>query len=282
MTPREIVRAYALFAIDGERGRPETDPTYIQHTEGRDQGAARAGYSSCGDLVHGMWYRVGVRAQWCNRAANGTYQVGANISKIAGGMPSLGRRTFRPGSQLGAGDALIIWNKEDSSDAHTFVVLEHDRDDLVSADYGQPGGAMRRRTIEWRNIGGVNIPYVVSKTAKTAKRIRVWAPLDSVIDVARASGKWVEPERSDTIPSPPPDEDDVMPLKWDRTLRLGCTGPDVADLQARLNAYQSAGLKADGVYGPASARQVQIFERDKGLDADGMVGALTWMALREG
>jgi len=282
MTPREIAHAYVLFAIDGERGRPETDPTYIQHTEGRDQGASRAGYSSCGDLVHGMWFRVGVRAKWVNRAANGTYQVGANISKIAGGMPSLGRRTFRPGSQLNPGDALIIWNQADSSDAHTFVVLNHTGDDLISADYGQPGGAMRRRTVEWRTIGGVELPYV---SGKIAKRIRVWAPLDCVVDVARSAGQWLEPERADTEPAPPPDDDDdddAMPPKWDRPLRLGCTGPDVTDLQARLNAYQSAGLKTDGVYGPGTARQVQIFQRDKGLDPDGHVGALTWAALRGG
>lgn len=62
-------------------------------------------------------------------------------------------------------------------------------------------------------------------------------------------------------------------------LRLGSTGADVVELQSRLNRYMSAGLKADGVFGPRTEGAVKTFQRDKGLSADGIVGAITWEAL---
>lgn len=54
---------------------------------------------------------------------------------------------------------------------------------------------------------------------------------------------------------------------------------ETAHLQELLNRYMNAGLKVDGLFGPKTARAVQIFQRDKGLDADGAVGPATWEAL---
>lgn len=198
---REHVRAYAWDAVNGELGRSELEPRYIAQTEGRDVGAARGPYSSCGDLVHGAWFDVGCRSHWVNRKENGSYQVGANISKICYSLAPLGRRTLQPDSLILCGDAFVIWNKDDSSDAHTFLALEHNREtgELLSADYGQPGGGLRRRMLVWEHIGGVDVAFVVGKTKK---RVRVWAPLDCVIDVAKSEGRF---EARDTVPAPPPE-----------------------------------------------------------------------------
>lgn len=62
------------------------------------------------------------------------------------------------------------------------------------------------------------------------------------------------------------------------TLRLGSTGDAVKRLQEELNA-KGARLAVDGVFGPATTRAVQTFQRASGLDADGIVGAMTWKAL---
>lgn len=196
---RERVRAYAWDAVNGETGRGELEPRYIAQTEGRDVGAARGPYSSCGDLVHGAWYDVGCRSFWVNRKANGTYRDRMNISAICYSLPPLGRRTLQPDSLILCGDAFVIWNKDDTSDAHTFLVLDHIRETgmLLSADYGQPGGALRRRKLVWETIGGVAVAFLVGKTKK---RVRVWAPLDCVIDVARSEGRF---EERDTDPAPP-------------------------------------------------------------------------------
>ncbi len=176
-----------MDAVNGETGRPESDPRYIAQTEGRDQGAARSSYSSCGDLVHGLWYHVGCRSSWVNRKANASYAIGQNISKICGTLPNLGRRTLQPSSIILPGDAMVIWERQDTTDAHTFVCLEHDGDTLLSGDYGQPGGALRRRKLVWETIGGVAVPFLVGKTKK---KVQVWAPLDCVISVAKSEGKF--------------------------------------------------------------------------------------------
>jgi len=63
-----------------------------------------------------------------------------------------------------------------------------------------------------------------------------------------------------------------------RTLSLGSTGPDVADLQQRLNKRSPSSLpllRADGVFGPKTQARVMEFQRNNGLKADGIAGPLT-------
>jgi hypothetical protein len=59
-----------------------------------------------------------------------------------------------------------------------------------------------------------------------------------------------------------------------RVLRRGDRGPDVVALQAAL------GIRADGDFGPATEEAVRLFQTDRGLLVDGIVGAMTLMALR--
>ena len=61
-------------------------------------------------------------------------------------------------------------------------------------------------------------------------------------------------------------------------LRRGCMGEAVARMQQLL---QNAGfdLAADGVFGRVTLRCVRAFQRQSSLDADGVVGPLTWAAL---
>jgi hypothetical protein len=57
-------------------------------------------------------------------------------------------------------------------------------------------------------------------------------------------------------------------------LRRGDRGADVVALQAAL------GLRADGDFGPATEAAVRRFQADRGLLVDGVVGAMTLVALR--
>lgn len=76
---------------------------------------------------------------------------------------------------------------------------------------------------------------------------------------------------------------------WAKLTRSGdprYDGPDIrADIriiQDRLNHYYtspSPELALDGLYGPATRRDVVLFQRLKGLSQDGMVGPATWKAL---
>lgn len=72
---------------------------------------------------------------------------------------------------------------------------------------------------------------------------------------------------------------DVKPAQ--RMLRQGCKGEDVRDLQKALNRW-NAGVKAldeDGAFGPKTKTMVELFQQDKGLKVDGIVGPQTWDAL---
>jgi peptidoglycan hydrolase-like protein with peptidoglycan-binding domain len=62
-------------------------------------------------------------------------------------------------------------------------------------------------------------------------------------------------------------------------LREGAFGDDVALVQGRLVVLGYAGVDVDGDFGPRTSAAVRGFQRDWGLDDDGVVGALTWNAL---
>jgi cell wall-associated NlpC family hydrolase len=59
----------------------------------------------------------------------------------------------------------------------------------------------------------------------------------------------------------------------------GDTGQDVAQIQAKLGALGYSAGPADGEFGPATTAAVKAFQKDRGLDADGVVGQATYRAL---
>ncbi len=70
---------------------------------------------------------------------------------------------------------------------------------------------------------------------------------------------------------------------WNRTLRSGSSGSDVAALQVRVAGW--AGYReviaVDGAFGPATAAAVQRFQAGYGLAADGVAGPQTFAKLYE-
>lgn len=69
----------------------------------------------------------------------------------------------------------------------------------------------------------------------------------------------------------------------DRMLRLEepwLRGDDVRDLQGRLNALGFSAGKHDGMFGPKTAAALRDFQRNLGIDDDGIVGLETLRALR--
>lgn len=65
------------------------------------------------------------------------------------------------------------------------------------------------------------------------------------------------------------------------TLRVGNRGTWVSRMQGMLNGALdlSPPLETDGIFGPQTANMVKRFQTEEGLDADGIVGVVTWKAL---
>jgi Putative peptidoglycan binding domain len=61
-------------------------------------------------------------------------------------------------------------------------------------------------------------------------------------------------------------------------VRVGSSGSDVEALQQQL-AVAGHACTVDGKFGPATRAAVVAFQRQRGLAADGVVGAMTWQAL---
>ena len=62
------------------------------------------------------------------------------------------------------------------------------------------------------------------------------------------------------------------------TFKAGCVGGGVRELQTGLNKLGYP-LSVDGRFGPITEDAVRRFQRARGLEADGIVGADTWSAL---
>jgi peptidoglycan hydrolase-like protein with peptidoglycan-binding domain len=65
------------------------------------------------------------------------------------------------------------------------------------------------------------------------------------------------------------------------TLKKGAKGQAVKDLQEALKALGFDAGKVDGVFGAATERAVKKFQASAGIDADGVVGAITWRDIDE-
>ena len=75
----------------------------------------------------------------------------------------------------------------------------------------------------------------------------------------------------------------VTDSKTHPTLKKGMKGSNVTMLQTMLMAhgYQLPKWGADGDFGNETLKAVKVFQKDRGLAVDGIVGPATWAALNE-
>ncbi|MGI6648606.1 MAG: L,D-transpeptidase family protein [Bacillota bacterium] len=66
-----------------------------------------------------------------------------------------------------------------------------------------------------------------------------------------------------------------------RILRVGSQGGDVREVQQRLKILGYYQGDIDGVFGPITEQAVRAFQRDQGLEPDGVVGPDTYNALQK-
>jgi hypothetical protein len=103
-------------------------------------------------------------------------------------------------------------------------------------------------------------------TIKTVEQLGArWAPNPQYgLDIVRMMAELTR------VPEPAPV---VPPAPSDPVLRVGSSGPEVAQVQTWLFA--------DGLFGVGTFDAVRAFQKKHGLSADGVVGPRTWAKLRE-
>ncbi len=246
---RQLALAYLDLATDADRGRSETDPLYIAITEERDFGK---GYSSCGDLAHWLLFRLGVRCSWVNRAESATgWKMGANIWRLVSCPASRGPIE---GEHYEPGDILVIYNDPQGKDAHALVVREHRGHELLTADYGQPGGARRNRPFVRGLIGSRKLQRVL--------------PLGDALRLAEQSGGLVPPQSLEAYLR------SIGPGPGGRpVLRRGHRSPYVRELQQLLQAQVS------GDFDAATETAVKRRQKLAAMPTTGIVDAATWTML---
>jgi hypothetical protein len=174
---RDHAARWLRWACGPGSGYAESHVVYQKVTEGRDGPPWPNKYSSCADLAHGLYEQLGVRLPWVNREALGGFRYGANISLLAYSPVA---RAPKQGERFEAGDTLIVWDKPDTSDAHAIAVLDEfpEQGVILTAEYGQPGAAVRTSGIE-RDGDGVRI------RGRTVRRV---LSLEAVIEAAEDAG----------------------------------------------------------------------------------------------
>jgi hypothetical protein len=179
---RDASVALAIHAVDGELGRNVGDPVHDEVTQNRtknNEARRRAGskevpYSSCGDLVHWVLWKLGCRDPKLvnrNEPEDGlTWTIGSNLSRI---RYSPHFRVWSPGGAMPEpGDAIYVANTD-----HVSIIVMEITGGWMTADYGQPYGRMRRCMVEERQGALWVAP---TDRAKGGRRLVGWLDLDLV------------------------------------------------------------------------------------------------------
>jgi hypothetical protein len=171
----ELLHEYRLRAVERLEyacaGAPKKDSP--RHLEIKEDRRVKV-YSSCADLAHWLYFRLGVRSEFINRDEHHGWKPIVNVSRLVSqSVPYTGQR-------LEGGDVIVIANKWPSgTDAHVICIVDQLSDILLAtAESGLPGNGLQNRKLPMK------------------RKIRVVLPLEKILDEADAAGLLVQPEES--------------------------------------------------------------------------------------
>ena len=184
-------RCRARELLEYACGYPEVravDTTHPRYREVIEHRQYTPPSSSCGDLAHWMMFALGVRLGWINRDAHRGWRVGLNVNLLV--PPPIGActnaRAYLAGERLECGDVIVIANKWPSgTDAHVVCVIDQPEPDvLLTAEYGQPGGALCEHVI----MAGRLCTRRANGQLTVGRTIRTTLPLARVLASAYTTG----------------------------------------------------------------------------------------------
>jgi hypothetical protein len=180
---RSAAVALCEYACGYEAGRSKDDEVYREVTERRDGPGPeqRRRYSSCGDLAHWLYKRLGIREEWMNRTDDGAFgpwKPGANVSRLwGGGCPIDQVPPKDPDWMPEPGDVVLVWNT--GVDAHVMVALGRDGVTLRTANYG--AGGMSPLASPGAKIGGRALTRQDGKPFYGTRQIQRYLPLAEAV-----------------------------------------------------------------------------------------------------
>ncbi|MEU5366434.1 peptidoglycan-binding protein [Streptomyces sp. NPDC005925] len=148
------------------------------------------------------------------------------------------------------------------------------------------------------------VPQMVVAVGAAALAVSVSAALVLAVQLAKArasaedtrertvtaagSGAASAPGRSPVLPSLYTCRPKQSDGRWyaghsrtrESTVVYGQTGPEVIEVQCLLSRAGFSPGDIDGIFGPMTQRAVKRFQTREGLEADGVIGPLSWEALR--
>lgn len=163
------------YAVNGAKGRDELDDVYQSIVEHRDGPTARqrAHYSSCGDLAHWLYARLGcLEAPFMNRdeepgeGGEADWRSGVNLNRWVGRpigpnpyarKPTAATCDLHSPYAFGTGDVVVVMN---SFGGHVMCVTAWEPatvgtprrlPTLYTAEYGQPGGKAKQHQVSAGN-----------------------------------------------------------------------------------------------------------------------------------
>jgi hypothetical protein len=180
---RSAAVALCEYACGYEAGRSKDDEVYREVTEHRDGPGPeqRRRYSSCGDLAHWLYKRLGIREEWMNRTDDGAFgpwKPGANVSRLWGGGCPIDRAPPNdPDWMPEPGDVVLIWNT--GVDAHVMVALGRAGATLRTANYG--AGGMSPLAAPGAKISGKALTRQDGKPFYGTRQIQRYLPLAEAV-----------------------------------------------------------------------------------------------------
>jgi hypothetical protein len=180
---RAAAVALVEYACGFEAGRNKDDAVYKEVTEGRDGPGPeqRRRYSSCGDLAHWLYMRLGIREAWVNRRddhAFGPWRPGVNISQLWGGACPFDRIPPADAAWMPEpGDVVLIWNT--GNDAHVMVALGCDGCNLRTANYG--AGGMSPLASPGAKIAAKPLTFQLGKPFYGSRQVQRYLPLAEAV-----------------------------------------------------------------------------------------------------
>lgn len=173
------------------------DPVYNAVVEGRQEQAHRLAeawdradpatrgphrpfFSSCAEPAHWLFFRLGVRLDFINRSEFQGWKSSVDVSRL---LPLAS--VPRIGDEFDTGDVFIV-NVATPATTHVRIVYEVPSDAyVITADYGQPGAALRNVEL----IGRAD-----SRFALGSRSADFLLKLENVLHVAESKGALVSPE----------------------------------------------------------------------------------------